>query len=243
MYADMQAFMPDTGAQAMALLDKTFGSDMMLDGEFKVFHDGPTMDVAELMMMDELTSSSSSCSSPFSSASDLLLSPQSHTINPNLISGDDHGVFDDWAVAAFLDGEIKEEEDAEEEQVSRLPTPPISKAPTECHPSPEPVVVRSEAKAKIKAKAISKVGKSSKRAPSTTTTPSSSSLSSAAAARKSLQDKRLENALAQARCRQRKKDALEMALYDCSVAEARADKLEGLLLSLVGRDKLDEMMQ
>ena len=232
MYAEMQSLMPNMGHQPMAMLDKTFGSDMMLDGEFKVFNDGPTLDVADLMMMEELTSSSSSCGSPFSSASDLLLTPQSETINPNLISGDDTALFDDWAVTAFVDGEIKVEE---EEQVDRPPTPPISSAPTECHASPEPVV-RSESKAKTKAKAISKVGKSSKRTPST---PSSS----AAAANKSLQDKRLENALAQARCRQRKKDALDTALYDCSVAEARADKLEGLLVSLVGRDKLEEMLR
>jgi len=229
MYADIQPLMPSMGQQQdeVALLSKTLVSDMMLDthGELKkLFNDGPTMDVADLMMMDELTSSSSSCSSPFSSASDLLLTPQSDTINPSLITGDD-GLFDDWNVTAFVDEETKQP-----------PTPPISSVPTECHPSPEPVV-RPETKTKAVAKAASKVGKSTKRASST---PSSAVT---AAAKKSLQDKRLENALAQARCRQRKKDALETALHECSVAEARANKLEELLISLVGREKVEEMLQ
>jgi len=60
---------------------------------------------------------------------------------------------------------------------------------------------------------------------------------------KDVVQKRYDNALAQAKCRQRKRQALDSALLACQIAESKAQRLESLLLDLVGAARLKEMLK
>jgi len=66
--------------------------------------------------------------------------------------------------------------------------------------------------------------------------------SSPKSAYKQPDQKRYDNALAQARCRQRKKDALDQAISECQIAQARAQKLEKILRELVGEKKFKSLL-
>jgi len=76
-------------------------------------------------------------------------------------------------------------------------------------------------------------------------TPKKSSSISSSSSRnnKNIHDKRLENAIAQQRCRQRKKEALDTAVAACEAAERRVRKLETVLLTMVSEERLNKLLE